>query len=225
MRRFFLPLFLLLLTACSPSTSVSSDVEQQVVSVYADAFAERWLPALYDCAGQTPAVLVLRTLEIDSANIILRVTPVPDARGESYQLGELEFAVVTHAANPLSVLTWVDLQGIYTGKLSDWSELGGAAAPIQVWAYAPETGLNGIFLGGGRLSSLAQQAQGPAAMRAGVVSDPSTLGFIPLDDALAAEGIQIIDISQRLTFPILASISAQEPEFISLVACLQGRIQ
>lgn len=46
-------------------------------------------------------------------------------------------AVVVHPSNPVSKLTREQLEGIFTGRITDWKELGGKPQPII--AYARET--------------------------------------------------------------------------------------
>lgn len=220
MRKTFPLFFLFLFTACS-TKPLPADADKQIVSVYADATAERWLPLVYTCAERSHEWFVSRTPDIASANLVLRVNDSPELNATPYQIAEIEFVVVTNAKNMLSDLSLAEIQAIYTGKLYNWSELGGEDSPIDFWAYLPEMGLNETLLGGGRLSSLAKQAQNPRAMRANVAQNRFAIGFLPREDALADENIQIIVLEKEFRFPVLAAAKDDAAQLSPLLACLQ----
>lgn len=57
-----------------------------------------------------------------------------------YVLGYYSVAVVVSAANPVSNLTKDQVRDIFTGKISNWKEVGGADAAIHVHARDPISG-------------------------------------------------------------------------------------
>jgi len=54
-------------------------------------------------------------------------------------------AVVVHPSNPVADLTVGQIAGIFTGKLSNWKELGGGDAPIAVYGREAGSGTRGAF--------------------------------------------------------------------------------
>lgn len=42
-------------------------------------------------------------------------------------------AVIVHKSNPIDTITLDQLRGIYTGKITNWKELGGGDAPIELY--------------------------------------------------------------------------------------------
>ncbi len=226
MRKSLLLFFLLILTACSTTVpELAADVDQEILFVYTDAFSEQWLPKVYTCAERSAEWLVFRTPDIDAANIVLRVNATPQLGGTPYQVGELEFVVATNAQNLVADISLESVQQIYTGGLRNWAELEGRDAPIEVWAYSSEIGLNEILLGGGSLSSLAKQAQGPGAMRAALEGNIAAIGFLPRKEALSADNIQIIGMDEKFIFPVLVFLSEESPYLKNLVQCLQSNIE
>ena len=222
MRRFISLLFFIFLTACSTPQTVSVDVERERVDVYVDAFSEAWLPALYMCAERSPVWLVARTPSVDAANLILRVNSNPEPDAAAYAVGEIEFVLAVNDANPVEMLSADEIRAIYSGQVTNWAQLGGDDAPIQLWAYAPETGLNGVLLGRGTLSSLAYQAQSPRAMRDALASDSAAVGILPVEMEFAEAGIRRIP-SAEMKFPVLLMLPDEQDGLKSLAACLQEK--
>nr|QNO43939.1 hypothetical protein NANOEKIO_00039 [Methanosarcinales archaeon ANME-2c ERB4]QNO44492.1 hypothetical protein ELEJOALA_00039 [Methanosarcinales archaeon ANME-2c ERB4]QNO44605.1 hypothetical protein JBICLBBK_00008 [Methanosarcinales archaeon ANME-2c ERB4]QNO45224.1 hypothetical protein KDMJNAGO_00039 [Methanosarcinales archaeon ANME-2c ERB4] len=54
-------------------------------------------------------------------------------------------AIVVHPSNPVSDLTMEQLQGIYTGKITNWQEVGGADAEIMVVSREEGSGTRDCF--------------------------------------------------------------------------------
>ncbi len=53
--------------------------------------------------------------------------------------------VITHPSNPVTSMTVEELAGIYSGSISNWSELGGNDAPISAVHLARGSGTRGVF--------------------------------------------------------------------------------
>jgi phosphate transport system substrate-binding protein len=58
-------------------------------------------------------------------------------RPADYKLGVNGLAVQVNADNPVKVLTYDELEGVFRGKYTNWKDVGGADAAITV--YGPET--------------------------------------------------------------------------------------
>ncbi|MDR1429195.1 MAG: phosphate ABC transporter substrate-binding protein [Spirochaetaceae bacterium] len=54
-------------------------------------------------------------------------------------------AVIVNSGNPVSNLTIDQIRGIYTGAISDWSQVGGRAGRIAVVSREPGSGTRGAF--------------------------------------------------------------------------------
>ncbi|NQU30202.1 MAG: substrate-binding domain-containing protein, partial [Anaerolineae bacterium] len=177
----FLPLiFLLLIAACTPMPLV--DAPPQIVTIHATSATEEWLPLLYDCAAQTPGLLLSRTLDIASADMSLHLTApnIPDAI--IYKIGDIEMIVVGNAANPVSSLSDSQLGDIYEGKINNWLQVGGTDEDIQLWIYAQDSdlqlALSETLLRGRTLSSLARQASKEKMVIQAISKDVSAVGII-----------------------------------------------
>ena len=219
MRRF-LPLFLILLTACSPKTP-SVDAPPKQFSIYIAPAIEDWIPQIYDCATRTPSGLVSRTPNI-GADIAIRLIAPKNTEASIYQIGEIELVIVSNPKNPVPALNREQVLAIYEGKIRDWAEVGGESAQIQLWVYGQDAEIQLLFnqklLRSKKLSTLARQAQSQAEMRREIAKDKNALGIISRTQA--DKTLQILYSIEIL--PVFA-ISKESPtgDIFSVLSCLQ----
>lgn len=92
--------------------------------------------------------------------------------------------IVTHPSNPVDTLAIEDLQGIYSGRIANWSELGGPDAPIRVIARAPGSATrtffeDRVFDGRGVEAAPGLVLVGDdQEMAAAVNDDPAAIGYV-----------------------------------------------
>ena len=55
-------------------------------------------------------------------------------------VGQVPVTFYVHASNPVKTLSREDVARIYSGKVSNWKELGGADQPIKAFALSPLNG-------------------------------------------------------------------------------------
>ena len=93
-------------------------------------------------------------------------------------------AVVTDTANTATNLTTQQLKEIYTGKITNWSEVGGADQNIVVIGRESGSGTRDAFeeiLDIADQCQLAQTLNETGAVAAAVQSTPGAIGYISLD--------------------------------------------
>lgn len=56
-----------------------------------------------------------------------------------------EIVFVVNPANPVKSLNWAQLKGIFTGKISNWKEVGGKDLPIIVYTDTPTGGTHALI--------------------------------------------------------------------------------
>jgi phosphate transport system substrate-binding protein len=104
-------------------------------------------------------------------------------------------AVVVHPNNPLGSLDRNALHAIFTGKLTDWSEVGGAAGPIHVVARDDQSGTFDTFhhlvLGDDKLVADAKRYVRSDALADAVASDPAAIGFVGLAYVRTAKALAV----------------------------------
>ncbi|WP_299666450.1 phosphate ABC transporter substrate-binding/OmpA family protein [uncultured Ruegeria sp.] len=107
---------------------------------------------------------------------------------------------ITSQSNPLRAVAEKDLARIFSGTISNWSQIGGPDAPIQLYMRAPDSGTGLIFdelimsPAGANYSTGINLLETDAELAAAVASDPLGIGITSLasvDDAkvLAIRGV------------------------------------
>jgi len=93
-------------------------------------------------------------------------------------------AVITHPDNPVNNLSFEDLQGIFTGEITNWSQVGGANAGILVVNREEGSGTRGAFdeivIGDGEFTNAAIIQNSTGAVREAVSNDANGIGYISI---------------------------------------------
>lgn len=140
----------------------------------------------------------------------------PLSERERQQLSEHGFAAVetpvaldalamyVHESNPVGSLTIAQLRDVFTGRITRWSELGGADVPIVLYSRENNSGTYVYFkervLDGRDFAVSAQTLPGTSAVINAVSLDPKSIGYggigygtgvktlsIPADDGTLVE--------------------------------------
>ncbi|MCL2810179.1 MAG: phosphate ABC transporter substrate-binding protein [Treponema sp.] len=122
------------------------------------------------------------------------LTPAEQGRGLRAETVAIDgIAVITNRSNPVSNLTIEQIRDIYTGAITNWSQVGGNNAPIAVISREAGSGTRGAFeeiIGfQGRLVARANESTSTGAIKAGIVQNPNAIGYISLgsvDDTIKA---------------------------------------
>jgi phosphate transport system substrate-binding protein len=110
-----------------------------------------------------------------------------DAEKEQYGLKLFKWAidgvgVAVHPDNPVTSLTKTQLKDIYSGKITDWKDLGGKDAPITVYTRDESSGTRSVFwkkaLGKGDIVSSANFVVSNGAMKTAIANDPNAIGYV-----------------------------------------------
>jgi phosphate transport system substrate-binding protein len=90
-------------------------------------------------------------------------------------------AIYLNSANPIKELTLEQLKGIYTGKISNWKEVGGKAGMIIAYGRENNSGTYAYFkehvLGNADFYPSIQTLPGTAAVTNAVAKDPKAIGY------------------------------------------------
>jgi phosphate transport system substrate-binding protein len=130
-----------------------------------------------------------------------------------------DLAVIVHPQNPVMTLSMADLQAIFSGQVSDWSEMGDhkRIGKLETWIYPSGEDVQQVFLSlfGGQAmqNSRAWLAPDPQSMRIAVSSALSAIGYLPR--RWADSSVKVLDLTgvqgTTLRRPILA-LSHREPQ-------------
>lgn len=121
-------------------------------------------------------------------------------------------AVVVHPSNPVAALTLEQIRDIYTGKISNWSELGGPNQKIVVISRDTNSGtyesFESMVLKGDKLKGSAEYVGSNGAVRQRVMSTEAAIGYVGLAfmegvKALRVNGIEVnADTVSAKAYPI-----------------------
>jgi phosphate transport system substrate-binding protein len=122
------------------------------------------------------------------------LTPAEQGRGLRAEIVAIDgIAVIINRNNPVSNLSMEQIRGIYTGTITNWSQVGGNNAPIAVVSREAGSGTRGAFeeiIGfQGRLLAGANESTSTGAIKAGINQNPNAIGYISLgsvDDTIKA---------------------------------------
>ena len=217
LRPFGLGLLLMVMgSACSarPAPSLAT------LSVYSTSAAVPWLSTAYDC---TPAGTAIVLGPPDEADVILRLTEPRQLVGAAFQVGSDDLLVVTHPEVAVGQLSRQQVEAIFAGQLTNWTEVGGADAGIQVWGFAPTVDVQAFFertvLEGRPLASTARLALSAQNMSDSVGVTLGSIGILPRRwKAGNTREALIVD-----SVPVLALTDASpHGAAAALIACMQS---
>lgn len=218
-------LTLLILTACSPPEAVLPTEETPIYLIQYSPSLETFRPEFQTCANENSSAFFQlqadQAFTDNTADLNIRLGEPQSLPGFMAQIGKEEIVVIIHPNNQ-SILTQIDLQNIFSGRLTNWAKIDGQG-DIKVWTLPMENETSQLFqeyfLSGMLFSSNAQIAPGPAQILEAVSADPASIGYLPQSWVNAS--VTALDLN--IIVPILVFADA-EPEgaLREFVACLQG---
>jgi phosphate transport system substrate-binding protein len=114
-------------------------------------------------------------------------------------------AVIVHPANPVSALTMEQVAAVFAGEVTDWSQVGGAPAPITLYARDDKSGTFEFFKNNvlekyrRTLSPAAQRIEDSGELSSRVAGDVNGIGFIAMPYVKTNKAIALSD---RGTHPL-----------------------
>ena len=148
-------------------------------------------------------------------------------------------AVITHKDNTVDNLTSEQLTDIYTGKVTNWKDLGGADEAIVVLGREAGSGTRGAFeelLKVDDQCKYAQELDSTGGVLAKVASTPGSIGYVSLDvvddtvkalslDDVAPTEENIVAGSYKLSRPFVMATMGTIDEQNDLVKTWFGYVQ
>lgn len=131
-----------------------SDTEVQLISNLVEAFLKNHKNADVSVTGGGSGVGIAALLnkEIDVANSSRPMTDKEKDQAKEKQLEIPEFVVardglsiIVHPKNPVKELTLEQIASLYTGKVTNWKDVGGADAPVVLYGRQNTSGTYVFF--------------------------------------------------------------------------------
>ena len=183
-------------------TMAGSTSMEKLANAVAESFMEKY-PNVTVTAEFTGSSAGVESLLAGSVNIGNSSRALKDSEKESGAVENVVaidgIAVITDSANAVADLTKVQLAGIYTGQITNWSEIGGEDSAIVVVGREAGSGTRGAFeelLEIEDQCAYANELDSTGAVMAKVASTPGAIGYVSLDvlddtvKALALEGVE-----------------------------------
>lgn len=211
MKRYLMSLMIgLALGAGSPLnagtiTAKGSDtmviLAQKWAEVYMSQFSQTKIQVTGGGSGTGFAALQNKTTDL--ANASRKIKPKEEAacviafgkRPTEYKVAVDGLSVYVNKSNPLSELTVGQLEAVFTGKITNWKEVGGKDEAIVLYSRENSSGTYEFFkehvLQGKDFAARAQTLQGTAQVIQAVALEPKGIGY---GGAAYAEGIKVVKV-------------------------------
>ena len=208
---------------------------------FANTLAESFMAAHPDVTvqaeftGSSAGVEAVLSGQSDIGNSSRNLTEDEIAEGAVENIVAIDgIAVVTDPNNTVSDLTRDQLIQIYTGEVTNWSDLGGESLPIVVVGREAGSGTRGAFEEILEIEDQCQYANeldSTGAVMARVASTPGAIGYVSLDvlddtvKALSLDGVEaneanIKDGSYFLSRPFVMATKGELVDQNELVQAL-----
>lgn len=123
--------------------------------------------------------------------------------------------IITHPDNPVRAISMEDLASVYMGRITNWSQLGGADKPIQVVARQSDAGTRTIFAdrvfnGPNIVVGSARIAQNSTDMADFIATNEGAIGYTGLAFQRDTKALNIINECGIETTPDGFSVRTEE---------------
>jgi phosphate transport system substrate-binding protein len=201
MKKISIPIILLILTlsvlpafakkntlTCSGSTTVLP-IAQATAEAYMDQHPDVNISIRGGGSGVGIAALMNGTVQIAASSRPIKSKELTQAKSKgvnpvAYAVALDGIAIIVHPSNTVKNLSIAQIRDIYTGKIKNWSTVGGPKQNIVVISRDVASGTFEVFnekaLSGSKVDSGAQLLASNNAVASSVGSTPGAIGYIGL---------------------------------------------
>ena len=198
--------------AAGPITVKGSDtmviMAQRWAEAYMAAHPETSIQVTGGGSGTGISALINGTTEICNSSRSMKAAEREKLKQRFSSLGvEIKsakdgLALYVHESNPVKELTLGQIKDIYTGKLTNWKDVGGPDSKIILYSRENNSGTYVYFrdfvLGGKDLTASAQNLPGTAAVVNAVSKDVNGIGY---GGSAYAKGVRFIKVKKEESSP------------------------
>jgi phosphate transport system substrate-binding protein len=136
--------------------------------------------------GKAELGMSSRRIKVQERDLLLDNSGDLGEPGSEHIIGLDGLAIITHNANPMARLSIPQLVKIFSGEITNWSELGGKDIPINLYARDENSGTWDSFksmvldASGVTLALTAQRFESSTELSDSVAKDEGAIGFIGL---------------------------------------------
>lgn len=182
-------------TAGMPGTRIVARLDGAPVAVNIRALGSRDA-FLHLADGSADVGMASRRVDPEEVRSLAALGPMTAAESE-HVIALDGIAVIVAPENPLKSISRQDLARVFTGEISDWSQLGGPRRAIRVHALDDRSGTYETFsqrvLGTRRLLDGARRYADNAELEREVASDAGAIGFVGLPFVRSTRVLAVAD--------------------------------
>lgn len=168
-------------------TMAGSTSMEKYANALAEVFMEKYpnVSVQAEFTGSSAGVEAVLAGQCDIGNSSRSLKEEEKEKGAAENIVAIDgIAVVTDPSNTAADLTKDQLTGIYTGKVTNWKDVGGSDMPVVVVGREAGSGTRGAFeeiLGVEDACAYANELDSTGAVMAKVASTPGAIGYVSLD--------------------------------------------
>jgi phosphate transport system substrate-binding protein len=177
---------------------------------------------LVDLAGGKADMAMISAPLAEEVGKLNEKTPgaIEPAKLRAHAIGEAQVAFVVHPSNGVKSLTLAQITDILSGKVTKWSEVGGADQPIIVVAALPGDGVRstaeGKLLGGASIKGQLREVPNAPQIAQVVAQLPSALGVMAA--VSAGSSVSVLKTDQSVGQPlILVTMGEPAPDAAKVI--------
>jgi phosphate transport system substrate-binding protein len=205
-KRLLSTMLLVLLASCAGSATElppATPLPRLATTPALEPWVSHWIAAYRTAGGSLgfevevlPPAAALEAAEEGDAALVVAGIEAPDGWFAS-PLGIEGIAVLVHSGNAVRSFSLGELASIFAGRTRSWTDLGGSEGNVQ--PVIPLAGdearlrFETLVMGGVSSTSYALLAPSPAIMTSAIASDPLTIGYVPLSQAVGEARIVRVD--------------------------------
>lgn len=131
-----------------------------------------------------------------------------------FVLGLDGVAVIVHRANPVESLSLEKVRDLFSGRTSNWSELGGTPGPVHLHARDERSGtwetFRQLVLREAALAASAARTEDSRELAAAVAADPGAIGFVGLAYVGDAKALKISEAGSVAYRPTVFTVRTED---------------
>jgi phosphate transport system substrate-binding protein len=162
-------------------------------------------------AGTADVGMASRSIKPEEVTKLARFGDFKAASNE-HVLGLDGVAVVVPTSNPIQNASLDQLQGLFDGKITNWSAIGGPNLPVHIYARDDKSGTYDTFknlvLRGQKLTT-AKRFEDSATLEQSVANDPGGIGFIGLPYVKTTRALAVSDGPAAPLLPTVFSVKTE----------------
>ncbi|MBU2704548.1 phosphate ABC transporter substrate-binding/OmpA family protein [Zooshikella marina] len=166
--------------------------------------------------------LAAGNVQIGAASRPVKGSEVSKLGGDTIRNVDHEFilaldgiAVIVNKNNPLKQLQVKQVADVFSGRISEWTQLGWGVDPVKLLARDAQSGtwdtFNSLVLNGrGALAVSAERLESNEELSRKVANDPNFIGFVSLNAIGRAKALAIADGGNHYIKPSAASVATED---------------